>query len=296
MQGKRPGARTLLLRSCNFTKNTVRGWEADELPPDSPIDDILKRDLIGARRKVLFVEGTERSLDKPLYSLIFPMVSVIAKGTCRDVETSVIGSRAGEGFHWLRVFGIADGDGYDAATVEQKRGVGVYVIPYYSIEAIYFHPRIVESIAARQAAVTGSDAATMSQTALALGVRAVAGHTERLSIKVTKKRVRKFIEAQIPNDDQLLAGHNLLLTNDATTIHAEREQQLKSAVEANDWDSILLRCPVRESPALGAISAELGFKNIGCYEKAVRHLLATDDSVLNFVRNLFEGLFEEINK
>ncbi|MBY5974508.1 ATP-binding cassette domain-containing protein [Ferrimonas balearica] len=138
-----PGARTLLIRACNFQGPNAQEWEADELLADAPIDDILKRDLLGSRRKVLFVEGTESSLDKPLYSLIFPMVSVVPKGNCREVENAVAGSRAGEELHWLRAFGIADGDGYDQTQIEEKRQRGVYALPFYSVEAIYFHPDII---------------------------------------------------------------------------------------------------------------------------------------------------------
>ena len=134
-----PGARILLLRSSNFNDLSVQSWEADELPVETPIDDHLKRDLLGARRRILFVEGTTRSLDKPLYNLIFPMVSVIPKGSCRDVEHAVVGVRAGEGFHWLRAFGIADGDGYAPDQIQAKSDKGVYVLPFYSVEAIYFH-------------------------------------------------------------------------------------------------------------------------------------------------------------
>jgi len=290
-----PGARTLLLRSCNFNGQEVQNWEADELPAETPIDDVLKRDLLGARRKILFVEGTESSLDKPLYSLIFPMVSVIPKGSCRDVEHSVVGSRAGEGFHWLRAFGIADGDGYSPDQIEAKREKGVYALPFYSVEAIYFHPRIVEGIAARRADLTGDDAAKMAQDALDSGVAGIADHTERLSQKVAKKAVRKLIEEQIPNDDDLLAGQEVTVVNDATAIHAARNSELDAAVSANDWETILTRCPVRESPALGRISGTLGFKTIEDYEKAVRHILTTDDDALAFVRGLFGNLFDQMN-
>ena len=168
-----PDARSLLLRSCNFNGQNVQSWEADELPAETPIDDILKRDLLGARRKILFVEGTESSLDKPLYSLIFPMVSVIPKGNCRDVELAVVGSRAGEGFHWLRAFGIADGDGYAPDQIQAKQEKGVYALPYYSVEAIYFHPQIIQWIALRQADVTGEDASELAQRALAAGIAAI---------------------------------------------------------------------------------------------------------------------------
>ena len=54
-----PEARTLLLRSCSFNGQNVHNWEADEWPAGAPIDDVLRRDLLGARRTILFVEGTE---------------------------------------------------------------------------------------------------------------------------------------------------------------------------------------------------------------------------------------------
>lgn len=289
------GARTLLLRSCSFSGQTVQAWEADELPAENPIDDILKRDLLGARRKILFVEGTESSLDKPLYSLIFPMVSVIAKGSCRDVEHAVVGSRAGEGFHWLRAFGIADGDGYGAEHIEAKRRNGVYAIPFYSVEAIYFHPQIISRIAARQAEVSGDDANELAQRAIAAGVAAVAEHTGRLSAKVAKKAVRKLILDQLPNDDQLMDGVEVSVDNNAQDIHAARKAELDEAVRRNDWETLLTKCPVRETAALGSIAGSLGFRKIEDFEKAVRQLLTKDSDALAFVRGLFGNLSDELD-
>lgn len=290
-----PGASTLLLRSCDFNGRDVRNWDADELPADAPIDDIIKRDLLGARRKILFVEGTESSLDKPLYSLIFPMVSVIPKGNCRDVEQAVVGSRAGEGFHWLRAFGIADGDGFAPDQIQAKREKGVYAIPYYSVEAIYFHPQVIVWIAERQADVTGDDAAALTQKALAAGVAAIGDQIERLAKKVTKKAVRKLITDQIPNDDDLLSGQQVTVLNDAPTILVKRKAELDAAVQSGDWEKILIGCPVRESRALTEISSALGFRRIGDYEKAVRQLLTKDNTALDFVRGLFGNLFDQLD-
>jgi len=232
-------ARVLLLRSCIFNGQTVRSWEADELPANTQIDDILKRDLLGARRKILFVEGTEASLDKPLYSLIFPMVSVVPKGSCKDVEQAVVGSRAGEVFHWLRAFGIADGDGYDEDEIEVKRGRGVYALPYYSVEAIYFHPGILERVSHRQAGVSGDNANALFQNAMAAGVAAVAAHTDRLSRNVAKKSARKLLLDQLPNDDELLEGQEVSITNDAPAIHLQRKAELDNAVQIGNWEAIL---------------------------------------------------------
>lgn len=288
-----PGARTLLIRACSFQGQNAQNWEADELPADSPIDDILKRDLLGSRRKVLFVEGTESSLDKPLYSLIFPMVSVIPKGSCREVENAVAGSRAGEDFHWLRSFGIADGDGYDQDQIEAKRQRGVYALPFYSVEAVYFHPEIISRIAARQAEAVGGDAAEVAETAIVRGVEGIAAHTERLSKNVAKKAARKLIMDQIPNDDELLNGQEVIVTNRGPNIHATRKAELDAAVVARDWLAILTRCSVRECEARENIIVALGFRNIADYEKAVRHLLAVDDNALTFVQSLFGRLPSE---
>ena len=288
------GARALLLRSCSFKGPKVHAWDADELPADAPIDESLKRDLLGARRKILFVEGTESSLDKPLYSLVFPMVSVIPKGSCHDVDRAVVGGRAGEGFHWLRVFGIIDGDGYGEEEIQGKRERGVYAVPFYSVEAIYFHPRIIGWIAERQANVSGKDASELTRVALKKGIDAISGHTERLSRKVVKKSIRKRIIGQIPNDDDLLTGQPITIESTAKETLAERVRELDAAVERGDWEEILTMCSVRESEALSAISKTLRFSTIKDYEDAVRYLLETKKKSLDFVRGLFHDLFEKL--
>ena len=284
------GARTLLLRSCSFSGQKARNWEADELPARAPIDDVLKRDLIGARRKILFVEGTESSLDKPLYSLVFPMVSVIPKASCHEVDQAVLGARSAEALHWLRVFGITDSDGLDGEQVATKFERGVYALPYYSVEAIYFHPWIIRSIAFRQAAVSGDDGEQLAAAAIASGVAAISGNTYRLSQKAAKKAIRKLIMEQIPNDDCLLAGDNIQIVNDAPAIHAKHKEELDTAMVDGNWEVILTACPVRESSALGNISKALGFRKRQDYQKAVRHLLVEDANALKFVRDLFGDL------
>ena len=174
-----------------------------------PSDDGLKRDLLGSRRRILFVEGTERSIDKPLYSLVFPMVSVVPKGSCAEVEQAVAGSRAAETLHWLMAYGIVDGDGLDADQIAARRERGVYALPFYSAEAVYFHPTVIARVASRQSSVLGTDEDTLVSAATEAAVTAVRDHTERLSDKAAKKAVRRAVLERIPNDDELLAGNDL---------------------------------------------------------------------------------------
>ena len=289
-----PASRVILLRSCKFDGSQVVSWEADELAPDALIDDRLKRDLVGARRQIVFVEGTGSSMDGAMYNLIFPMASVIPKGSYQDVQRAVSGLRAAEGFHWVRAFGIIDGDGRLRDDTQSTYATSVYALALYSVEAIYYHPRIINGIARRQARVTGDNAMELTRAALSAGIDGVARDTDRLSRKVAKKLARRRIVEQIPNDNELLAGQPLTLRNDARAILAARKRELDDAVKNNDWEALLRMCPVRESSALNNISTTLGFRRRQQYEMAVRHLLAQDSDSRRFVRSLFGDLFERL--
>ena len=291
---ERPESRILLLRSCSFNGQQVTSWKVDELNAGNMIDDALKQDLLGARRKILFVEGTESSLDKPLYSLVFPMVSVIPKGNCYEVERAVEGTRAVEGLHWLKVFGIVDSDGFDAGQITNKQGHGVYATPYYSVEAIYYHPEIIRKIASRQASISGDNSTQLKELAIKAGVAAIEKDTNHLSKKSAKKACRNSIYEQLPNDEELCNGGNIQIKNRWSAIHKTRTQELKGAVANCNWETILRLCPVRESNALSEITKKLNFRSRQKYEKAVRHLLAEDPAALKFVRNLFKDLSKQI--
>ncbi|MCY4547180.1 MAG: AAA family ATPase [Defluviicoccus sp.] len=287
-------SRALLLRSCAFDGQAPTAWEADELTAGTPPDDGLKRDLLGSRRRILFVEGAEWSIDKPLYSLVFPMVSVVPKGGCAEVEQAVAGSRAAEPLHWLRAYGIVDGDGMDADRIADRRERGVYALPFYSAEAVYFHPTVIARVASRQSSVLGTNEEALVSAAIAAGVAAVRDHTERLSDKVAKKAVRRAVLEQLPNDDELLAGEDLRIENGAGGLRASRKRELDAAVGRNNWEAILRLCPVRETAALDRISTALRFATRKDYLAAVRHLLDEDADALSDVRALFGDLPAEI--
>lgn len=286
-------SRTLLIRSCEYHGNNAQKWVADELPQNSSIDDILKRDLLGSRRKILFVEGSESSLDKPLYSLIFPGVSIVPKGSCHEVERTVSGLRKNENLHWLHAFGIADGDGFDDQTRALKQELGVYLLPYYSVEAIYYHPRIIKMVAEQQIRTLGGCAEDMTQRAISQGLAAVAGNEERLCQNTLLKARKKFIQDQLPSDKKLLETSQLKIeiTLPENTALVD---EIRIAVANAEWEIVLNKCPIRESGALDNITRSLEFNSKLNYEKAVRNLLSRDPNALRFTRSLFAGLSVEL--
>ena len=57
-----PSARVLMVRSCAWNGNTAKAWDVEVLESNADMPEGLRLDILGARRKILFVEG---SISKP---------------------------------------------------------------------------------------------------------------------------------------------------------------------------------------------------------------------------------------
>jgi ABC-type cobalamin/Fe3+-siderophores transport system ATPase subunit len=293
---KFPESKALLLRSCLYNNGGPQSWDVDLIPVEQAISDDLKCDLLGARRKVLFVEGTETSLDRPLYNLLFPEVSVIPKGDCREVEKAVSGVRSTEEINWLSAFGIVDSDGFDQHEIEKKREKGVYAVPFYSVEAIYYHPEIIRKIAERNAQFRGGNAEQMAQAAIDGAINAVRNQVDRLTRPGVKKAIRKEILDQIPDDDKLMNNTQLIINYDSLSIYNNKIQQVNNAIDSGDWLNALVHCKIRSSDARGAIIRELKYTDYVSYETSVIKLINDCQETREFARGLFADLFGKLSQ
>lgn len=290
-----PGSRTLLIRDCAFSGTSVTGWDADVISSESEIDDDLKRDILGARRKILFVEGTGNSLDKPLYTLVFPDVSVIAKRTCREIEQAVTSIRDSGDLHWLDAFGLVDNDCRPQADIGRLKARGIYATTVFSVEAIYYHPEIQRHVTERLANATGGEKAeTRLNNAKTAAIEAVKTHAQRLSQRTAEKSIREEFFRYLPKKEHVEAGNPIKVEIDVPAVIAREKNRIDAALSSGDLIMIISRYPVRETPALDEIASRLGFRDRGQYEEAVRKLLMDDAAVLAFVRPLFGTLADDI--
>jgi ABC-type Mn2+/Zn2+ transport system ATPase subunit len=289
-----PGARTLLIRSCTYAGTSVSSWDADLVLPETEIDDDLKKDILGARRKLLFIEGTERSLDKPLYSLVFPNVSVVAKSSCRDVEHAVSSIRDASDFHWLHAFGIVDNDRRTEADINRLKEKGVYALSVFSVESIYYHPYVQSLVAQRHAIVTGDDASIRLASAKAAAIEAINPHVPRLSKRTAEKALREEVFRHLPTQNTIATSEPINVSIDVANVVTLERERLQNALDAGNLAEIISRYPADETPALDKIAKELGFQNREQYQGAVRKLLMDDNEALAFVKSLFGTLESDI--
>lgn len=289
-----PGARTMLIRGCTYSKSTVTSWDADLVPSESRIDEELKKDILGARRTLLFIEGDERSLDLPLYSLVFPNITVIAKASCRDVDHAVSGIRSATELHWLRAFGVIDSDRRTTEDISRFKAKGIYAVSVYSVESIYYHPEIQHKIAIRHASVTGESAESLVRAAEKAAFSAVTPHVQRLSERAVERTLRDELDKHWPKQAEIAAGIPISITIDvAATVNLELEM-LSQAVAEQNLEKIIAHYPVRETPVLTEVARKLGFQTRDQYESAVRRLLMDDAEALDFVKSLFGTLSEDM--
>jgi hypothetical protein len=289
-----PECRVLLVRSCAFAGKRASHWDVDLIPANADIDEQVKQDIVGARRRIVFVEGNESSLDKPLYSVLFPGISVRPKGSSRDVERAVTGIRSSEAVHWVKAWGVIDNDGRDPLTIAAFQASGIFALPVYSAESIYYHPALILAVARRQACVTGGDGDANARNAIDAGIAAIEPHLERLAARAVEKTIRREFFASLPTLRQIEAKERVSFTIDTGAIVDGEAARLSAAAQLKDWLTILTRCPVRETPALDSIARVVGLQNRFQYESAVLQMLRDDPTTLAIGRGMFAGLAAEL--
>ena len=290
-----PSASTLLVRGCEYQGQQVRAWTVDLIPPGVDIDDDLKRDLLGGRRKMIFVEGTDQSLDVPLYSLLFPGVSVTPKLGCRDVEYAVRGLRAVADVHWVAAWGIVDNDQRTTEDVQRLKDAGVWALTHYSVEALYYHPAIISRIAMRQAALTGANAHDLVKVAMVDGVAAVKAQREHLVTSAVLRAARERVGASLPKRADVKAGApSVKIEVDIASMRTAEEERFDRLVTTADWDGLITRYPLRESSAFDRVVNGIKIADQATYRAAVLKLVQDDPGAMTDLRDLLGGLYAEV--
>ena len=289
-----PSASTLLLRSCEYAGSQAKSWRADILAPNTMIDDELKQDILGARKRIIFVEGTAESLDALLYSLLFPHVSIIPKESCRDVERSVKSLREAENLHWIRAWGIVDSDRRTIDDIERLKTHNVYALSHYSVEALYYHPEIIKKVANRQAEVTGDDPEELYNNAVMDAMESIKTSKNHLIEKAVERLVRKNIFESLPSREDVQSKCEIEIKIDITASRTAEKMEIDKLITENKFEKLLQRYPLRESGALDRIAKGIGLKK-SKYEEAVRKLLQEDETAIKILRDLFQELLSEIN-
>ena len=286
-----PSATTLLLRSCMLNGQKAKAWDVDIIDTDAGISDEIRFEILGARRKILFVEGEASSTDYYTYSILYPDVSVIPKANCTEVERTVTGIRNSEELHWVKAYGLIDRDNREEE-VKQLSERGIFALDCYSVESLYYSSAIMERIAERQLEVS-PDIANLPKAKESIIVEC-SKHKARLCSMLIEKRVRNDVASQLPTHQSLLQTPVHCIKFDSSSLLSGEKEKFDSFASNEDTDGLIKRYSVATTGALAAVAKHLGFHSREKYESAVRKLLVDNKEVRNILRQRLSSLSQAL--
>ena len=156
------------------------------------IPNEIKKDILGSKRDILFVEGDDQeSLDRQIYQLIFPNISVLPQESCVQVEKAVVGIRKTENLHWISAYGLIDADDRTPEQIQELSNKGIAALNCYSVEALYYNLAIIKKVAERTSELTGEDKDELFNKAISGIISNIQPHKQRLCSRICERRVRE---------------------------------------------------------------------------------------------------------
>ena len=281
-------ASILLLRDCAFENGIATKWDLDFIESARSIPEDIRATILGARKTVVFVEGTSSSLDYPLYASVLPGVSVIPVGSYRSVKSAVKSIDAIPGYHHIRCFGIIDRDHRRSDELDTLRAKGVFAVDGYSVESIYYSERmqrmVVEHIAKGDADQLLADAKRRALDALAKSETAICEVAVRARIRYTASDEVDKADLEHADDVRI-------------PVRSEWNRETKAfrdALGRGNLDSLIRQYIPKKSGALHQIASALGFNSRKAYERVVITLLQEDETALRHVGERFADLLTAI--
>ncbi len=282
----------LMVRSCKWNGDKATAWDIELLEPNVGLPEDLKRAILGSRKRILFVEGGSNSLDLPFYNSLFPDISVIPKGSCRDVQRAVRGLRESQECHHVEAFGLIDRDDRDEDAVKQLAEGGVFALDMYSVESLYYCSDAIAAVAHRQAESLGRNADEMIESAKqkALDTLHQNGLAERMAARRCVRRVRDAILQQTPDWERIKAEPKFDIS--VNSPYQDELGRFNELVNEKRLDDLVARYPLRESHAFDAIAEALELKNRKTYEQTLVPRIWDDEDLAQSLKQRIGSIAE----
>ena len=277
-----PNARVLVLRSCAWKGDKPKAWDVELLEPNNGLPDELKFAILGARKRILFVEGTKGSLDFPLYGILFPGLSVIPKGGCRDVMEAVKGLRGSYDLHHVEAFGLIDRDDRTDDGVEKLAEDNVFALKVFSVEALYYCSDSIKAVAMSQAKSLdcSADELILSANSKAFdSIRRDNNIAKKMAARKCERWVRNEMLSKLPGWKQIQCDPDFKIPAGGNSHYADELNRFNELVSGGEkLDDLIAGYPLLESGVFDAIAKALKCSGKKEYERMVLSMVRKDQN------------------
>ena len=287
--------KVVIVRGCTWNTGATSAslWDIDVISDPGLIPDDVLTDILGSRRKVLFVEGnTNSSLDQPLYSILFPDTSIVTRNGCADVRRAVVGLKLTYDHHHVDVFGLVDNDGMDPAFVQELLQDDIYALPMFSVESLYYCDEVQRALAEIQSNTLGIPASELISNAMirCVGILHQPGKAEHQAARLSERQIRDSILKAMPDRAAILASSGQSLNITIQSTYSSNLQTLQALIAAQGVAEIIRDFPVRESGILTEIAKALRFAGEPDYRKAALIAIFNNSALQAVVKGKLGGL------
>ncbi len=291
-----PDSQVIILRSCQWSEDECTGWDAEVVDSNSQLPEDLKREILGSRKRILFVEGdSTNSLDFPLYTSLFSDISVISKGSCEEVQKAVLGLRDSQDIHDVEAFGLIDRDNRSCENVEKLVEEGVFALKVYSAEALYYCSDAIAAVAHRQAESFGEDPNGLIESARQKAIGALRGYANRMAARRCERQIRDRFLSKVPDTESIIAESIQSFCVSIDSLYQDELKHFNKLVEGEYLDKLIARYPLRESNTFAIIASALGCRNKKDYERMVIQLIDKDNELTEKLKKRIGPLSRELN-
>lgn len=292
-----PDAEVLMLRSCQWQDEKCERWDVVHLDSTSKLPEELKLAILGAREKILFVEGESTSLDCPLYTALYPKISVRPVGSCMEVENAVRVLRKTRDTHRIDAFGLIDRDNRKIEDIAKLQKVGIFALDVYSVEELYYCSEVIEAVAVRQAELLdGRDADQLIRAAKREAFKVLDNNENGLDERMAKYRrdrqvVLHPLDGKMPEEKTAECKDNSIDVRSREALDEYRE-----AVNNRELDSLVARYPLKQSSVFEVIAKALECRNRHNYESMVVAQIKKNGNLKATLKKRLEGLSKKLDE
>lgn len=276
-------------------------WEIEpvyaesELAEDFPKE--LLSELLGARKPILFCEGTKSSLDYSIYSSLFTEDVIVypVGGHNKVIEYTKSYNLHSSKLNGNKAVGIIDHDLMSTEQIESYKNDSVYTLAFNEIEMLLLTEEVMYKVLT-ESRFTEDKAKERIDNFKSRFINTMSSRID----KVLFERKKKYIDTQLSNYrinesnttediiDELKKMVENLITNDD---FEQFQLEINKLIEEPDYEKLLKKCPLKTEISKGLANKELESN----YQDIALHRIKIDKILSEQIRSLhFSDLKSEI--
>jgi hypothetical protein len=225
-----------------------------------------------------------------LYRILFPNVTVEARGGCHEVIATVRSLRAISELHWLAAYGIVDRDGRSEEEIERLRQMGIHVLPVSTVESLYYHPKAIRLVADQQAATFDCDGASLAADAEARALEEIEKCRESMIHARCRPALEQDVLASLWQGEGPWHSSAINLPINPAAMLAAEGTVFDDLLANKDLVGLVARYGIKKTGFAAAVAQALRFQKLDHYPEALRARLKADAAARETLIRLFGDL------